>query len=196
MTLNTGTFESVPGRTSTPFPRITASRVLVAPSHSCAGLSSSSRSAACQGGPQRRRYCGSGGAGQVRRTWPSSGGPTSAASTWSSPYRFVPLRQGLNWATPRPRSPEQADRWTWLVVLASTQLRLARPLVADQRLPWERRLPPDARTPARVRRAFSSLFPALGTPATVPKPCGRSPGRPKGRRSKPARRFPGVKTTR
>lgn len=109
-------------------------------------------------------------------------------------YRFV--RQGLNWTTPRPRQPEQADRWTWLVVLAYTQLRLARPLVADRRLPWERRLPPGGFTPARVRRAFSALFPALGTPATVPKPCGRSPGRPKGRRSRPARRFPGVKTTR
>jgi hypothetical protein len=109
-------------------------------------------------------------------------------------YRFV--RQDLNWTTPRPRYPEQADRWTWLVVLAYTQVRLARPLVADQRLPWEQRLAPSALTPARVRRAFSTLFPALGTPATVPKPCGRSPGRPKGRRSKPAKRFPGVKTAR
>ena len=48
--------------------------------------------------------------------------------------RFV--KQFLNWSFPRVRHPEQADRWTWLVVLAFTQLRLARPVVADHRLPY------------------------------------------------------------
>jgi hypothetical protein len=33
-------------------------------------------------------------------------------------------KQTLGWATPRPRHPEQADRWTWLVLAAYTQLRL------------------------------------------------------------------------
>jgi hypothetical protein len=47
-------------------------------------------------------------------------------------FRFI--KQFLNWTLPRVRHPEQADRWTWLVVLAYTQLRLARPLVADHRL--------------------------------------------------------------
>jgi hypothetical protein len=32
----------------------------------------------------------------------------------------------LTWTTPRVRHPEQADRWTWLVLLAYIQLRLAR----------------------------------------------------------------------
>ena len=49
--------------------------------------------------------------------------------------RFV--KHTLGWTTPRVRLPEQADRWTWLVVAAYTQLRLARGLVADCRLPWE-----------------------------------------------------------
>ena len=40
-------------------------------------------------------------------------------------------KQDLGWTTPRVRHPEQADRWTWLVVAAYTQLRLARPWVAD-----------------------------------------------------------------
>jgi Transposase DDE domain len=35
-------------------------------------------------------------------------------------------KQTLGWTTPRPRHPEQADRWTWLVLVAYTQLRLAR----------------------------------------------------------------------
>jgi hypothetical protein len=108
-------------------------------------------------------------------------------------FRFV--KQVLNWTTPRVRHPNQADRWTWLVVLAYTELRLAKPVVSDQRLPWERRLTPTGLTPYRVRRAFSGLLPALGTPARPPKPCGRSPGRPKGRRAGPAPRYPALKKT-
>ena len=34
---------------------------------------------------------------------------------------------------------------------------------------------------------------ALDTPADPPKPCGRSPGRPLGRRSDPAPRYPAIK---
>jgi hypothetical protein len=108
-------------------------------------------------------------------------------------YRF--FKQVLKWTTPKLRSPEAADRWTWLVILAYVQLRLARPLVVDHRLPWQAPLPEGKLTPARVRRAFSQLLPALGRLASVPKPCGRSPGRPKGRRSVPAKRFPAVKLT-
>jgi hypothetical protein len=45
------------------------------------------------------------------------------------------LKQSMGWTTPRVRHPEQADRWSWLVVAAYTQLRLARARVADLRLP-------------------------------------------------------------
>ena len=95
--------------------------------------------------------------------------------------------------TPRVRLPEQADRWTWLVLAAYTQLRLARGAVADHRLPWERPLPPARLTPARVHRNFATLVWRLVPVAAAPKPCGRSPGRPKGRRSAPAARYPPVK---
>jgi hypothetical protein len=106
-------------------------------------------------------------------------------------FRFA--KQTLNWTTPRVRQPEQADCWTWLIVLAYTQLRLARAAVADQRLPWERPYEAAQLTPYRVRRAFWNILPTLGTPAGGPKPCGRSPGRPKGRRSQPAPRAPALK---
>jgi hypothetical protein len=106
-------------------------------------------------------------------------------------FRF--LKQALGWSTPRFRHPEQADRWTWLVLAAYTQLRLARPCVADRRLPWERRYDPGRLTPVRVRRAVLALLPGLGTPAKPPKPCGRSPGRPKGRLSGRAKRYPAIK---
>jgi len=106
-------------------------------------------------------------------------------------FRF--LKQALGWATPRVRHPEQADRWTWVVVAAFNQLRLARAHVADMRLPWERHYDTARLTPVRVHRVVSALLAKLGTPAKPPKPCGRSPGQPKGRLSGRAKRYPAVK---
>jgi hypothetical protein len=102
-------------------------------------------------------------------------------------------KQTLGWATPRPRHPEQADRWTWLVLAAYAQLRLARQVTADQRLPWERPRPQPRLSPARVRRGFPRPLARLGSPASAPKPAGCPPGRPKGRCSGPARRYPAIK---
>ncbi len=89
-------------------------------------------------------------------------------------------KQSLGWTTPRVRYPEQADRWTWLVVAAYAQLHLARSWIADRRLPWERPLALGKLTPSRVRRALSALLPMVGTPAKAPKPCGRSQAGRKG----------------
>jgi len=102
-------------------------------------------------------------------------------------------KQTLGWTTPRPRHPEQADRWTWLVLAAHAQLRLARAVVADTRLPWERPRPPGRLSPVRVCRGFPRLLVRLGSPAATPKPAGRSPGRPKGRCCGPAMRYPAIK---
>lgn len=106
-------------------------------------------------------------------------------------FRF--LKQTLGWTTVRPRHPKAADRWTWLLVLALWQLWLARPLVADQRLPWERPLPASRLTPGRVRRAFSGLFAQLGTPTRPPKPRGKSPGLRPGNAPGPRTRYPVVR---
>jgi hypothetical protein len=70
-------------------------------------------------------------------------------------------KQTLGWTRPKIRTPEAADRWTWLVITAHTQLRLGRPLVEDLRRPWERPAQPGRLTPARVRRGFRNLRPAL-----------------------------------
>jgi hypothetical protein len=97
--------------------------------------------------------------------------------------------------SPKLRSPAAADRRTWLLILAYVHLRLAHDAVADVRLPWQPPLSSERRTPARVRRGFSHLLPRLGSPVNAQKPCGRSPGRPNGKRSPPAPRFPVVKLT-
>jgi hypothetical protein len=85
--------------------------------------------------------------------------------------------------------PEQAARWTWLIIAAITQLRLARALAEDHRLPWERRRRADRLTPGRVRRDFDRLLALVGTPASPPKPSRAGPGRPRGRTSTPAQRH-------
>lgn len=65
------------------------------------------------------------------------------------------FRLTMGWTKPHLRTPEAADRWTWLMISAHTQLRLARHLVEDQPRPWERSVAmPRLLTPARVRRGF------------------------------------------
>jgi len=73
-------------------------------------------------------------------------------------FRF--LKQVLNWTLPRVRQPEQADRWTWLVLAAYTQLRLAAACVQEQCLP-SRAPPTDARAlalsgPPRLFRTLAA----------------------------------------
>jgi hypothetical protein len=48
-------------------------------------------------------------------------------------HTFRMLKQTLGWTTPKLRTPEQGDRWAWLILAAYTQLRLARELVTDLR---------------------------------------------------------------
>jgi len=67
-------------------------------------------------------------------------------------FRF--LKQTLGWVMLYVRLPEQAHSWSWLVAPAYTQLRLARAVVADQRLPPERPRPASRLTPGRVRRGL------------------------------------------
>lgn len=94
----------------------------------------------------------------------------------------------------------------WVVEIVRTQMtetdvfalggrgdHVAYPCAADRRLPWERPQQRRRLTPCRVLRGFAALLATVGTPADAPKPCGRSPGRPKGRLSGRAKRYPALK---
>ncbi len=85
-------------------------------------------------------------------------------------HTFRLFKQTLGWTKPRLRSSEAADRWTWLVIAAYAQLRLARPLATDLRRPWEKPTEPNKLTPTRVRRVFRNLHAKTGSPAGAPKP--------------------------
>jgi DDE superfamily endonuclease len=95
-------------------------------------------------------------------------------------HTFRLFKQVLGWTAPKIRDPAAADRWTWLIIAGYAQLRLARPLAADLRRPWERPAPPGRLTPARVRRGFRRLRATTAQPASAPKPSRPGPGRPPG----------------
>jgi DDE superfamily endonuclease len=97
-------------------------------------------------------------------------------------FRFI--KQDLFWTDHTPMSPDQAERWSWVVAFAYTQLHLARRLVANQRRPWEKPQPHDHISPRRVRRGFRHATAHLPTPANPPKPSRPGPGRPKGSKNK------------
>jgi hypothetical protein len=108
-------------------------------------------------------------------------------------FRF--FKQVLGWTRPRLRDPAAADRWTWLILTCYAQLRLARHLAADIRLPWQRPCPPGRLTPARVRRGFRGIHATLPCPASAPKPGKPGPGRPPGSKNRhPATRHDVGKT--
>lgn len=99
-------------------------------------------------------------------------------------HTFRMLKQTLGWSRPRLRDPRAADRWTWLIIVAHTQLRLARPLAEDLRRPWEKPTAPQRLTPARVRRGFRNIRAISTLPAGAPKPATPGPGRPPGSRNR------------
>jgi hypothetical protein len=109
-------------------------------------------------------------------------------------FRF--FKSTLGWTTPSLCTPEQADRWSWLIAAAYTQLRLARRLVEDLRLQWERHRQQGQLTPVRVRRGFRRLRATIGTPASPPKSTKPGPGRPKGTRKPPQKTLPGHQESR
>lgn len=104
-------------------------------------------------------------------------------------YRF--LRQRLHWTCPQLSTPEQTACWSDLMPLIAWQLWLARDGVQDCPLPWQK--PMTQLTPGRVANSFALLLVRIGSPAPEPKPRGKSPGWPMGKKRTPRNRYPIVK---
>nr|QED88061.1 transposase [Streptomyces hawaiiensis] len=62
-------------------------------------------------------------------------------------HTFRLMKETLGWTAPKVRHADTVDLWTWLIIAAHTQLRLARPLAEDLRRPWERPAEPRRLTP-------------------------------------------------
>ena len=100
-------------------------------------------------------------------------------------------KQRLWWTLPQFQRVEASDHWSVLVSLAMWMLYLARPIVQDRPLPWER--PQRDLTPGRVKRGIGAIFRAITSPASSPKPRGIPPGWPKGKPRTPRARFPVIR---
>lgn len=104
-------------------------------------------------------------------------------------YRFA--KQRLYWTHPQFSSLHASESWSALMPLLSWQLWFARAECVDHPLPWQS--PQDTLAPGRVAQGFASILVAIGTPASAPKPRGKSPGRGIGERPSPRPRYPMVK---
>jgi hypothetical protein len=96
-------------------------------------------------------------------------------------HTFRLLKQTVGWTAPKIRTPQAADRWTWLIIAAHTQLRLA-----GLRPPSSRGKARPTRTldPSAGPRGFRNLRPRTALPAGAPKPAHPGPGRPPGSRNR------------
>lgn len=95
-------------------------------------------------------------------------------------HTFRLFKQTLGWTRPLIRNPRAADTWTWVILATHTQLRLARPIAADHRLPWQPPTRPGCLTPSRVRRDFRNIHQTTNHPAKPPKITRPGSGRPPG----------------
>ena len=95
-------------------------------------------------------------------------------------------RENVSYNTFYPPNP-RGD----LTPLITWQLWLARELVKDYHLPWQK--PQVNLTPGRVAQSMFGLLVEIGTPAQTPKPRGKSPGWEKGKKRNKRTRYPVVK---
>jgi len=88
-------------------------------------------------------------------------------------------KQRLMWTKPQFHDPERGDLWSTLVSLAFWMLYLARPVVADRPMAWQKKQ--QELTPERVQQGWAEIFCTIGTPVRPPKTRGKSPGWPTGK---------------
>ena len=108
-------------------------------------------------------------------------------------FRVIPRRwvgeRTLAWISKHRRCvrdyetlPEHSEAMVYIAMIMTMSRRLARHLAADLRRPWERPLPPERLTLARVRRGFRHLRVKITLPARAPNPAIPGPAaRPGGR---------------
>ncbi|PSF26382.1 hypothetical protein C7H19_25140 [Aphanothece hegewaldii CCALA 016] len=104
-------------------------------------------------------------------------------------YRFI--KQRLHWTLPALSTPHQSERWSDLMPLMTWQLWLARDLVQEHHLPWQK--PQKSLSPGRVAQSMLELLIEMGTPALSPKPRGKSTGWETGKKRNKRIRYPVVK---
>lgn len=105
-------------------------------------------------------------------------------------FRFLKQHMGLN--SNRSSNSQSLQRWMWIVALAYWQLLLMRDTVKPNRPAWHPRKKDGQDkplTPAQVQRSAQTFLLQSGTPAANTRPAGNGPGRQKGYRPTPRKRY-------
>lgn len=123
------------------------------------------------------------------------GPPVSTRTIWEWYGQRFPIesairfsKQRLYWTLPRVQKSERCDRWTNLVDITYWNVWLARHLVSDCPLPWQK--PQKKPKPERVLEGSGLLLATLPPLTSKVKSRGKSPGWPRGRPRTPPTRFP------
>jgi hypothetical protein len=105
-------------------------------------------------------------------------------------FRFLKQHMGLN--SNRSSNLTSLQRWMWIVALAYWQLLLMREIVKPNRPAWHPHKKDEQvkhLTPSQVQRSAQVFLLHSGTPAANTRPAGKGPGRQKGYRPAPRKRF-------
>ena len=106
-------------------------------------------------------------------------------------FRFAKQRLGL--VAAHLGHLNAIETWTQVVMIAYSQLLLARHLVQPSYRPWDptaRQDPNLSLTPGQVLTAWRIFSRGLATPAAPPGPAGKPPGRAPGYQPLPRERYP------
>ena len=100
-------------------------------------------------------------------------------------FRFGKQRLGLV----SSQTPEtfHEENWHWIGLLAYNMLYYTRTLARSVRYRWEKKeiqMLSSVKRPSQVQRDYERIIRGIGTPAPIPKPRGKSPGRRQGEKGK------------
>jgi DDE superfamily endonuclease len=99
-------------------------------------------------------------------------------------FRFG--KQRLQLVNSQTCETHHEESWHWIGLLAYNMLYHARSLASAVRYPWEKKkiqILSSIERPSQVQRDYRRIIREIGTPAPIPKPRGKSPGRQLGQKS-------------
>jgi hypothetical protein len=102
-------------------------------------------------------------------------------------------KQECSWTMPQTLTAKAADTWTQMSEIAFWHLFLVRKEAALTHFGWQKADTPT--TPGRVRQSMATILCEVGSPASLPRPRGNSPGWKKGRPRTLRERIPVIYKT-